>query len=224
MKKIFLILIIALIIIILGNIFVWKKEPAEQQNTDAIETNEEKPDNLKFKEEYESLNDSKEDLVFMDEDNPIKYVSISDTLELLKSDKAIIYVGANWCPHCRKLISPMFKAAKELGIDTIYYLNFDNEKSQFEIKDSEVEKTKEGSEDYYKLLKELDPYLKDYELTDSDGNKKTTGEKRIYMPTLITVKDGNILDAKTITASESAEASNELYNICYEMFSGGNND
>ena len=186
-------------------------------------------DSLKFKEEYESLNNTKmgsSDNTYSQltiaEDNPMIYIDAKKAQDVLSSDKAIIYVGAAWCPWCRKAVPIMLDVAKKLKIDTIYYLNLDNEKSKFEIKDNELITTQKGTDDYYKLLDALEEYLEDYKLTDnSTGKEYDTKEKRIYMPYIITIKDGKIVDAKTTTikTDDVEEEKQELNKMYSEMLS-----
>lgn len=165
-------------------------------------------DGVKFKKEYESLNDTvresdgaKYNNIYIDKTNPIKYINSEEAVNIIDNENAVIYVGANWCPWCRNAIPVLFEVAKGNKIDTIYYLNLDDEKSNFEIKDSKLEKTNAGSKEYYKLLKKLDNELEEYILTDENGNEYKTGEKRIYMPFVFTVKNGKILDTHTGTVS-----------------------
>ncbi len=193
-------------------------------------------DALRFKREYESLNNTiresdgeKYNNVSIPKDNPIKYVTVEEVVELLDSKKAIIYIGANWCPWCRNMLEPMLEVAKKLNIKTIYYLNLDDDKSNYEIQNKELKQVNKGTKSYYELLDKLKDYLKDYELTDSEGNTYATGEKRIYIPFFITVKNGGIVDAKGISRtleegqtkySEITENQyNDLYNSFYETFS-----
>ena len=197
---------------------------------------EQNKDALRFKREYESLNDTIRDSdgekynnVSIAKNNPIKYVSVDDAIKLLDSKKAIIYVGANWCPWCRNMLEPMLDVAKKLNIKTIYYLELDDDKSNYEIQNNELKQINKGSKSYYELLDKLKDYLRDYELTDSDGKIYSTGEKRIYMPFFITIKNGGIVDAKGISRtleegqtkySEMTEKQyNDLYNSFYETFS-----
>ena len=178
-------------------------------------------DSLKFKEEYESLNNTKigsSDNTYSQltiaEDNPMIYTDAKKAQDVLNSDKAIIYVGAAWCPWCRKAVPIMLDVAKKLKID--------NEKSKFEIKDNELITTQKGTDDYYKLLDALEEYLEDYKLTDtSTGKEYDTKEKRIYMPYIITIKDGKIVDAKTTTikTDDVEEEKQELNKMYSEMLS-----
>lgn len=216
MKK-SLILIISTILVLglcVGGYFLLRDKP-QSTITDAT----------KFKEEYESLNDTvvgttnkKYNNVVIPEDNKIKYVTVKETIDLLDDDKAIIYVGANWCPWCRNALMPMFDVANSLNVDKIYYLNLDNDKSTYEIKDSKLVMTREGTKDYYDLLNRLNQYLRDYILTDKEGNSYDTNEKRIYMPYFITVKDGIIVEAKGVTRTleDGQDAYSEMTDSQYK--------
>lgn len=162
--------------------------------------NQEKPsgDALKFKEEYESLNGTIRESdgqryndIKIDKNNPIVYIDSKGALEELEENQAIIYVGANWCPWCRGAVPVLLEVAEEYKVDKIYYLDLDNEKSSFEIVDGELNKTKDGSANYYKLLEKLGDRLSDYALT-KDGKSYPTGEKRIYMPYVVGVKNGKV--------------------------------
>ena len=192
-------------------------------------------DAIKFKQEYESLNGTirkndgqKYNSISISKDNPIKYIDCKEALEVLNKEKAIIYVGANWCPWCRNAIPVLFEVADLFDVDTIYYLNLDDEKSEYEIKDGKAVRTTKGSDDYYKLLDKLSDRLDDYNLNDENGNVLKTNEKRIYMPYVIGIKDGNVVKDKVGTISLDEEQSkyseftkeqhNELKGIYSDLF------
>ena len=219
-KNIIICIIASIILISIISIIIVKNINKEDNNQN---------DSLKFKEEYESLNNTKMGSsgntyseLTIPEDNPMIYIDAKKALDVLNSDKAVIYVGANWCPWCRKAVPIMLDVAKKLKIDTIYYLNLDNEKSKFEIKDDKLITTQEGTDNYYKLLDALEEYLEDYKLTDtSTGKEYDTKEKRIYMPYIITIKNGKIVEAKTMTikTDDAEEEKQELNKMYSEMLS-----
>ncbi len=223
-KKMIIILIAILVVIILGVVFILTRDKKETSSSDA----------LKFKEEYESLNGTKRESdgasyndVNIYEDNPIKYVTISEALNILDSEKAVIYIGANWCPWCRNAVPVLIDTAKDYDVKKIYYLNLDEDKSNFEVQDGNLVKTREGTEDYYKLLDKLSDILSDYILKE-DGKEYNTNEKRIYMPFVIGIKDGKVVDSHTGTVdlsegqskydSLTSEQREELYNIYSNLF------
>lgn len=194
-------------------------------------------DALKFKREYEALNDTKRESdganynnVTIPEDNPIVYVDCEKALEVLDQEKAILYVGAEWCPWCRNAIPVLFEVAKEYNIDKIYYLNLDNEKSNYEIQDGKLVKINSGTDNYYKLLDRLSDNLRDYVLTDENKKKYDTGEKRIYMPYVIGIKNKTIVsdhvgtvsleDNQTKYSNLTEKQHDELYKIYENMFKG----
>lgn len=193
-------------------------------------------DALKFKKEYESLNGTirksdgeKYNSIIIDKDNPIKYIDCEKALDVIEKENAIIYVGAEWCPWCRNAVPVLFEVAKDFGVDTIYYLNLDDEKSQYEVKDGKLVKTTNGSKSYYKLLDKLENRLSDYTLKDDKGNVLNTNEKRIYMPYVIGVKDGKVVKDKVGTISLEEEQTkyseftkaqhDELKSVYSELFS-----
>ena len=197
-----------------------------KQNSDAI----------KFKNEYEALNDTVRESdgatynsVSIPKDNPIKYINSKEAIKIIEKDDAIIYVGAEWCPWCRNAVTVLFEIADKYDVQTIYYLNLDDEKSSYEVKDGKLVNTVKGSKDYYKLLDKLSDILSYYVLTDNEGNKYDTKEKRIYMPHVIAVHDGKIVSdhVGTVTLNEdqdkysafTKDQHKELYNTYDEMFS-----
>lgn len=176
----------------------------------------EKSDAIKFQEEYESLNcDGEEDCKYLtveiDEENPIKYSSYEEIFEILENGTGVIYFGFKECPWCRNLVPNMMEAAKKAGIETIYY--FDNHEDRNTItvdKDKKLEETKEGTENYNKLLEKIDSVSSMYRLYDEDGKQIKTDEKRLYFPTVITVKDGEIVGFHEATLDSQTDPSVEL--------------
>lgn len=201
-------------------------------------TNEEMvmTDAKKFKEEYESLNGTVREsdkeqynTVMVDIDNPIVYVDCGEALEVLQEEKAILYIGANWCPWCRNAVPVLFEAAEEYAVDKIYYLNLDDEKSNYEVQDGKLVLINEGSQNYYKLLDALKEHLKDYVLT-VDTKKYDTKEKRIYMPFVIGIKNGQVVskhngtvsleEGQTKYSAMTEKQHDELYKAYQNMFKG----
>lgn len=178
-------------------------------------------DALKFKKDYEKLNNTVRESdganynnVKISKNNPIKYLTAKEAVDVIKNKEGVIYFGANWCPWCRNAIPVLFEAAKEENLKTIYYLDMDTVRNIWEIKDHELVKTTNESEGYYELLEALDSILGDktYTLKDKDGKVFDTNEKRIYMPLIITVKNGKILDTKlgTTTLNEGQTKYDDL--------------
>lgn len=158
-------------------------------------------DGIKFKEEYESVNGQKASngkaypKVTLKENNPFVYAKPKKIVETLKSGTGLIYLGFPKCPWCRNAINVL----QYVNTEEILYLDMTNERDNYEVIDGVLTKTKEGSKEYYEMLKLLDSILTDYEI---DGLK--AGEKRIYVPLVIGVKDGKIVGyhADTVDLNE----------------------
>lgn len=156
-------------------------------------------DEIKFKEEYEALNnkgngynDKKYVELNIIEDNNIVYATEKEIAEILKDGSGVIYFGFPNCPWCRAMISPLLEEAKENGIKKVYYLNILEIRDAYSVEDKKVLRTKEGTDNYYKILEELSDYLSDYSVTDAKGKEYATGVKRLYAPTVVMVKNGEV--------------------------------
>lgn len=176
---------------------------------------------LAFKEEYESLNgvtskSGKEHRSLdISEDNPFEKITASELLQKLEDKETFyVYFGDKLCPWCRSVIEKAIEVANEKGIDKIYYVAiWDDEgneivRDKYELKEGKPVKILEGAEEYGEFLEYFDELLSDYNLTDEEGNKISTGEKRIYAPNFIYVKNG---EAKRLVTgiSEKQEDSRE---------------
>lgn len=162
-------------------------------------------DGKKFKEEYESLNGkenakgAKHRIVNIDEDNPFVYTTAEEVVKMYENQESfIVYFGDAQCPWCRSVIEKAIKVAKEYKVEKIYYVKiWDDDHNEIlrdvytVNEDGTVEKTKDGTEAYYKLLEYFDTLLDDYSLKDADGNEVESPERRIYAPNFILVRDGD---------------------------------
>ncbi len=186
-------------------------------------------DALKFKEEYESLNgvtientNYKYPSIEIIKDNAVKYSTNEELLEVLENGTGVIYFGYPTCPWCRNAVPVLLEAANEVGIENIYYLNMKDERDQIKVKeDGTLEVVSEGTEGYKKLLERLDNILLDYTLEDIHGNTVSANEKRIYVPLVVFVRDGEIVGYHTDTVETQTnpfellneEQRNELMDI-----------
>lgn len=190
-NKMFLILIGSIVVIaMMCGIFAVQKESKEVKQTDAE----------KMAEEYSVLNDTKEEesgstypTVNLLEDNLFIYKTEDEIVDILQNKTALIYFGFPTCPWCRTLVPILEEVGEEKDLSAIYYVNIKDMRDTMEL-DSEgnVVVASDGSPDYYKILEKLDAYLPEYELTDNDGKKVDTGEKRLYAPTIVTVSNGEV--------------------------------
>ena len=109
-------------------------------------------DALKFKEEYEIVNQNVNAVQMnISEDNPIVYLESYKELDknLKNKDDFILYLGFPTCPWCRNIIPVLFDSAKENNIDKVYYIN--------------VRELKSLEDDYKALRKLIDEHLEEDE-------------------------------------------------------------
>lgn len=215
MKKILLALVIFSTIIFTTG--------CEKQLTDA----------QKFKEEYESLNEQPKpnsqttyQPISIDENHIIKYSNLEEINAIITEGTGIIYLGFPTCPWCRNAIPVLLEAASNTSLDKIYYVNM------YEIRDiialdenNQIYTKQEAQEGYQELLQNLDSILSDYTLTDSEGNTYSTGEKRVLVPLVIFIKDGEIVDHHLGTVESQTDAysslNNEQYQELYQIYTNG---
>ena len=176
-----------------------------------------------FKKDYESLNGEVNKMgkehrtVNIDSDNPFEEITASELLEKIENKETFyVYFGDKLCPWCRSVIEKAIEVADEKDIDKIYYVAiWDDEgneivRDKYELVDGKLEKTIEGCKEYSKLLKYFDKVLKDYNVKDEDGNEISTGEKRIYAPNFIYVKDGKTIRLTTGISEKQQDSREEL--------------
>ena len=156
----------------------------------------------KFKNEYESLNDSSVKME-ISKDNPIEYVTIDEVFELFENKTGVIYFGFPGCPWCRNLLPVLFETAKENNVNKIYYFN-------------PKEIRTDTNEEYNKLKSLLSEYLQ----TNAEG------EQVLYVPDVYFVKNGKIMGHHLSTVksqsdpyvSLTSEQKSELKEMLNELF------
>ena len=162
------------------------------------------PDAATFEEEYESLNgvvsnDHIRRSVDISEDNVFYYTLASDISQMI-SDKEtfVVYFGYNTCPWCRSVIEALDSVAKEEGVNAVYYVDIKDIRDTMELDENNNPVcTSSGDPDYAKLVKDLKEVLSDYTLYSNEGDCVDAGEKRIYAPNIVGVKEGQAVIMKT---------------------------
>lgn len=96
--------------------------------------------------------------------NKVKYLNEEEVISFFESGTGVVYFGYPECPWCRNIVGPLTLASRESG-EKLYY----------------VDVHKLTSKD--KLFEILDSFLKE----DDEGNKK------LYVPDVYFVHDGEIL-------------------------------
>ena len=181
-------------------------------------------DAKKFKQEYEVLNGETNAsgqvirTVNIPEDNPFIYTTAEELIKKIDNDETfIVYFGFPNCPWCRSVIEKAIAVANKQNIKSIYYINIRNDQNEEILRDkyilgkkNKVVKDEDGTETYKKLLEKLDSVLDDYTLTTQDGDEIRVGEKRIYAPNFIYVKNGTPLKLEEGISSKQSTSNQEL--------------
>ena len=179
----------------------------------------EKTDAMKFKEEYESVNNKvnehtnkKNRELSIPKDNPFVYATAEEIAEKIDNKESfIVYFGFAECPWCRSVLEQLILALDDDEIETIYYVDILNIRDVKEItEDGTIETTKEGTEGYMKLLEQLDSILEDYTLTNDNKETVSALEKRIYAPNVVAVSKGKALQLETGISDELTDPYSEL--------------
>lgn len=103
------------------------------------------------------------------ENNIFVYKDINQIIKILENGTGILYLGFPECPWCKAYVKYLNETALENNLDKIYYFNI-------------LEDRKDNTEEYQKIVSILQDYLR----YDDEGNK------RIYVPAVISIKNGVI--------------------------------
>lgn len=106
----------------------------------------------------------------IDKDNIFVYKTNNEIINILKHGKGLVYLGFKECPWCMAYVPMLNDIAKENNIEKIYYLNILNDR-------------KENTKEYLEIVDILKEHLR----YDDEGNK------RIYVPAVIAINNGNIV-------------------------------
>ena len=169
-------------------------------------TEEEKEDNMRFKEEYESLNGQVSDsdkayrVIEIPENNPFVYTTCEELVERINNGETfIVYFGANWCPWCRSTLPYFVEGCLNLNIKKVYYVDVRKDyKLKNEIRDvysyddnDKIYLSHEGTKGYHDFCALCDSILEEY---NSNGvtldGTEFEGAKRIDAPSFIMIVDG----------------------------------
>lgn len=159
---------------------------------------------IKFKEDYERLNGNKNKMgmeyrnIEISKKNVFKEVEAKEIVKKINNKETFyVYFGSELCPWCRSVIEMADSVSRNKKIDKIYYVDvWDDDgneifRDKYELKDNELVLTYKGVKEYKKIIDSIDSeLLRDYVITDSEGNSKEVGEKRIYAPNFIYFKKG----------------------------------
>lgn len=182
-----------IIIFLVSSYLIYNYVGTKDDNKNIIETTTE--DEKKFEKEYESLNgkdneETKKKTLTIDimEDNNIKYATVNEIIELLENGTGVIYFGFPECPWCRNAVPVLIKTALEYDIDPIYYYNAYSIRDTKHLENGTIVTDKEGTEEYNRILELLGNKASIYEGLENEEIK------RLYFPTVVFVKNGEIVD------------------------------
>lgn len=112
----------------------------------------------------------KEEYSQVGEYNVFVYKNEEEIIKILKHGTGVIYLGFPECPWCQAYVPYLNEVADIEGLEKISYYNIYDDR-------------KENTEFYQEVV----DIIKDYLQYDDDGNK------RIYVPAVVAVKDGEII-------------------------------
>lgn len=102
--------------------------------------------------------------------NVFTYRTIDEINKIIKNGTGLIFLGFPECPWCRGYVPIINEVAQKEGLEKVYYFNI-------------YEDRKNNTTEYQEMVKLLKGHLR----YDDEGNE------RIYAPSLIAVKNGEVL-------------------------------
>lgn len=117
----------------------------------------------------------------VDKDNPFLYASSTGVIDVIEHGTGVVYLGIPSCQWCQSYAGYLSEAAKDAGLDTIYYYNIESDREN-------------NTEVYQKLVSLLSGSLQ----YDESGNR------RIYVPDTVFVVDGRIIGNDLETSKDTA--------------------
>ena len=155
-------------------------------------------DAVEFKTAYEKVNGTEASAeekyleINVSEDNPIKYVTLKELVDVLDSDEtAYVYISSPTCPYCRATVETLFEVAKALDIKKIYY--YENSKER-KVEENESQ-----------LMEEL--------ASKGIVTKEDDGIMRWGIPLVLKIKNGEIVSTTrgvTYSLNEGQSKHDEL--------------
>ena len=131
------------------------------------------------------------------EDSPVIYLDADEVINKLESGTGIIYLGFPTCPWCREIVPHLLKLAVQENVP-LYYMNIQPIRDVMELDESGVIiTTTEGTPEYYRMVELLYDWLWEY------AGLEDPEIKRIYVPTTIFVRNGEILYVHIATLREN---------------------
>jgi len=120
-----------------------------------------------------------------------------EVISKLETGTGIINLGFPICPWCREIIPHLIELAKRENVP-LYYMNIQAIRDVMELNESgEIITATEGTPEYHRMVEILHDWLWEY------AGLEAPEIKRIYVPTTIFVRDGEILYVHIATLREN---------------------
>ena len=160
---------------------------------------------LNFKDAYESLNGKQ-----TAKGKDYRVLSLSDTTKFEVLDLAelenktlsdfsgVLFVSDPKCPWCRSIIETAVEVVNSSDVEKVYVVHAWDAEGKEIFRDKWAAQNEsyvlEAGHPFYNLLINAtgNDLLPDYNITKDDGSSFQTGEKRIYLPSFLYIKDGEI--------------------------------
>lgn len=124
----------------------------------------------------------------VDTDNPFIYRTAAEAADIIEHGTGVVYLGFASCPWCQAYAGYLNDAAKDAGLDTIYYVDIKSDRDN-------------NTEDYQKLVSLLSTNLQ----------YNDEGQRYIYVPEVVFVVDGRIV-ANDLETSKDTDGQSEPAN------------
>lgn len=127
----------------------------------------------------------------VDKNNVYVYRKVDDIINILEKGTGIVYLGFPECQWCQRYTKYLNEVAQDMGLTKIYYYNIREDRAN-------------NTENYLKIVKILQDYLQ----LDEEGHS------RIYVPSVIALKKGEIVgfDDETAWDTKGFSTPDEYWN------------
>ncbi len=168
-------------------------------------------DARKFKSEYEDLNGKtagesyKYQSLKLAGKSKIEYASLDEAVAFANTSTGLIFFGTPTDGKSRSVVETLLESTNCSCLEKVLYVDMTDKFNVFEIEDDKPVETKKAEQGYYDMLVVLNEYLNNYTIVDDDGFEHELQNKRIDIPMVVAVKDGEIVGAHTGSVSFDRE-------------------
>lgn len=138
--------------------------------------------------------------VNLEDDHVFTALNEDEAVDFLRTGTGVIYFGFPECPWCRAAMPVMDEAARNVELEQIQYLNvLDIRDTRSLSADGTVIIEEPGTDAHADILAELGDLAPEYEGLDDPT------QRRIYVPLVVAVKDGEAIDSHVSTVASHAD-------------------